>query len=172
MNKKQQLLSLAIVIVIVVALLDIGPLPSWLLTMDSRQIGHLTAFEQLQIQQDMRVTILQALGGLALISGAIVAWSQVVNANQTLALSRSTRVTEVFAKAVEQISADGLAARLGGLYALDKLARDNEKERQTIADIFSAFARQTPATLLRRRPLTHRQQSVFLPVGFMQGALC
>ena len=169
MSGKQQLLSLVIVSVIVVALLDMGPLPSWLLSLDSQQIGHLTAFEQLEIQQDIRMTVLQALGGLALISGAIIAWSQVVNANQTLSLSRSTRVTEVFAKAVEQISADGLATRLGGLYALDKLARDDGKERRTIANIFSAFARQTPADPLAQTALDTQTAISLLASGFYAG---
>ena len=141
---KRLILSITIAIVVIVVLLDFGPLPSWLLILDSRQLRHLTAFEQLQMQQNMRITVLQALGGLAVISGAVVAWSQVRTANQTLSLSKSTRVTEVFAKAVEQLSSDGLATRLGGLYALDKLARDSEKERANIGAIISAFVRRMP----------------------------
>jgi hypothetical protein len=145
MRKKPILIWFAIFIVIAATLLDIGPLPFWLLSLDSHLINHLPPYEQLEIQGNMRTTILQALGGVTLISGAIVAWSQVVNANQTLALSKSTRVTEVFAKAVEQLSAEGLATRLGGIYALDKLARDDARERATVAAILSAFAREIPA---------------------------
>ena len=166
---RKQLLSLAIAIVVIVVLLDIGPLPSWLLTLDSPQIGHLKAFEQLQMQQNMRATVLQALGGLALISGAVVAWNQVINANQTLSLSRSTRVTEVFAKAVEQLSADGIATRLGGLYALDKLARDNEKERQPIAAIFSAFARRIPVDPLAQTAPDTQTAITLLASGLYAG---
>jgi Pentapeptide repeats (8 copies) len=167
MSRKQ--LTLSIAIVIVVALLDIGPLPSWLLTLDSRHIGQLSTYELLEIQQDVRVTVLQALGGLALISGVVAAWSQIVNANQTLSLSRSARVTEVFAKAVEQLGADGLATRLGGLYALDKLARDNEKERPNIASIISAFARRMPADPLADTPSDTQAAVTLLASGLYSG---
>ncbi|HWO58966.1 MAG TPA: hypothetical protein VNO31_02835 [Umezawaea sp.] len=39
------------------------------------------------------------------------------------------RVTELFAKSVEQLGSDKAAVRLGGLYALERLAQDNEDQR-------------------------------------------
>ena len=167
--KQIVVLSIIIAALIGVALLDMGPLPSWLLAMDSRQIGHLTPFDQFQAQQSIRVTVLQTIGGFVLISGAVVAWSQVRIANQTLSLSRSTRVTEVFAKAVEQLGAEGLATRLGGLYALDKLAKDNEKERPNIAAILSAFARRIPADPLAETPSDIQVAVTLLASGLYAG---
>ena len=42
------------------------------------------------------------------------------------------RITELYTKAVEQLGNDKTPVRLGGLYALERLAQDNPAQRQTI----------------------------------------
>ncbi|RSM80498.1 type VII secretion protein EccCb [Amycolatopsis sp. WAC 01375] len=51
------------------------------------------------------------------------------------------RVTELYTKAVEQLGADKAAVRLGGLYALERLAQDNPKHRQTVFNVLCAYLR-------------------------------
>jgi hypothetical protein len=49
------------------------------------------------------------------------------------------RITELYTKAVEQLGSDKAAVRLGGLYALERLAQDNEDQRQTIVNVLCAY---------------------------------
>jgi uncharacterized protein YjbI with pentapeptide repeats len=51
------------------------------------------------------------------------------------------RITELYTKAVEQLGSDKAPVRLGGLYALERLAQDNEAHRQTIMDVVCAYLR-------------------------------
>jgi hypothetical protein len=51
------------------------------------------------------------------------------------------RITELYTKAVEQLGNDRAPVRLGGLYALERLAQDNEAHRQTIVNVICAYLR-------------------------------
>jgi hypothetical protein len=56
------------------------------------------------------------------------------------------RVTELYAKAAEQLGSDTAPVRLAGLYALERLAQDNPGQRQTIVNVLCAYLRM-PYTL-------------------------
>jgi uncharacterized protein YjbI with pentapeptide repeats len=64
------------------------------------------------------------------------------------------RITELYTKAVEQLGSDRAAVRLGGLYALERLAQDNPAHRQTIVDVICAYLRMpfSPAVPTRAVP--------------------
>jgi uncharacterized protein YjbI with pentapeptide repeats len=51
------------------------------------------------------------------------------------------RITELYTKAVEQLGSDKAPVRLGGLYALERVAQDNPAQRQTIVNVFCACLR-------------------------------
>src|SRR5208282_640951 len=51
------------------------------------------------------------------------------------------RVSELYTKAVEQLGSAKAPARLGGLYALERLAQDNPAHRQTIVNVICAYLR-------------------------------
>jgi uncharacterized protein YjbI with pentapeptide repeats len=51
------------------------------------------------------------------------------------------RITELYTKAVEQLGSDKGPVRLGGLYALERLAQDNWHQRQTIVNVICAYLR-------------------------------
>ncbi|MGK3200680.1 pentapeptide repeat-containing protein [Amycolatopsis sp. MEPSY49] len=51
------------------------------------------------------------------------------------------RITELYAKAVEQLGSDKAAVRLGGLYALERLAQNNQAQRHTVINVLCAYLR-------------------------------
>ncbi|SFW78756.1 pentapeptide repeat-containing protein [Amycolatopsis australiensis] len=51
------------------------------------------------------------------------------------------RITELYSMAVAQLGSEVVPVRLGGLYALERLAQDNETQRQTIVDMLCAYLR-------------------------------
>lgn len=51
------------------------------------------------------------------------------------------RITELYSKAVEQLGHNRAPVRLGGFYALERLAQDNTEHRQTVVDVVCAYLR-------------------------------
>lgn len=51
------------------------------------------------------------------------------------------RITELYAAAVEQLGSEKAPVRLGGLYALERLAQDNPGHRQTVVEVLCAYLR-------------------------------
>jgi hypothetical protein len=64
---------------------------------------------------------------------------QVARDNAHDAIER--RVTDLYGKAVEQLGHNKAAVRLGGLYALERLAQDHHQHRQTVTDVVCAYLR-------------------------------
>lgn len=78
---------------------------------------------------------------------------RIADSNERDAAAR--RVTELFAKAVEQLGSTAAAVRLGGLYALERLAQTNEDQRQIVINVICAYLRmpydaRTPFDLQRQ----------------------
>ena len=51
------------------------------------------------------------------------------------------RITELYAKAVEQLGSDKAPVRLGGLYALERLAQNTLSQRLTVVNVLCAYLR-------------------------------
>jgi hypothetical protein len=51
------------------------------------------------------------------------------------------RVTELYGKAADQLGSDKAPVRLAGVYALERLAQDDPRHRQTIVNLFCAYLR-------------------------------
>jgi hypothetical protein len=55
--------------------------------------------------------------------------------------ARERRITDLYTKAADQLGSDKAAVRLAGLYALERLAQDHPKHRQTIVHVLCAYLR-------------------------------
>ncbi|MGC4815079.1 pentapeptide repeat-containing protein [Micromonospora sp. DT228] len=51
------------------------------------------------------------------------------------------RINELFTKAVEHLGASDAAVRLGGMYALERVAQTDPAQRQTVVDVICAYLR-------------------------------
>jgi hypothetical protein len=60
----------------------------------------------------------------------------------TLALTEQGQVTERYTKAIEQLGSAELAIRLGGIYALERIARDSARDHPTVMEVLTAFVRE------------------------------
>src|SRR4051794_25603678 len=79
----------------------------------------LTPKDRIDAENATRTSVIQAVGGFFLVTGAIVG---LLN----LRTSREGQITDRFSKAVEQLGNDKVEIRLGGIYALERVARDSE----------------------------------------------
>jgi uncharacterized protein YjbI with pentapeptide repeats len=81
-------------------------------------------------------------GGLfALLLAVRRQWHQELTASDTTFDATERRVTELYTKAVEQLGSGHAAVRLGGLYALGRLAQNTPEQRQTIVYVLCAYLR-------------------------------
>jgi hypothetical protein len=62
-------------------------------------------------------------------------------AHEQLALAQESQITERFTRAVDQLGSDQLDLRLGGIYALERIAADSATHRLAIFEILTAFIR-------------------------------
>jgi hypothetical protein len=80
-------------------------------------------------------------GVFALLLAVRRQWHQELSAADTVLDATERRVTELYTKAVEQLGSDKAPVRLGGLYALERLAQTNPTQRQTVVNVVCAYLR-------------------------------
>jgi uncharacterized protein YjbI with pentapeptide repeats len=87
-----------------------------------------------QLQNDARTTALQGIAGLAVLVGAFFTYRQ-------LQIAREGQVTERFTRAIDQLGDENEDVRLGGIYALERIANDSPQDRAAITEVLAAFVR-------------------------------
>ena len=65
---------------------------------------------------------------------------------RTFELTEQGQVTERYTKAVEQLGSDKLDVRIGGIYALERIARDSARDHPTVMQVLTAFIRVVTAS--------------------------
>ena len=95
---------------------------------------HDRSLEGLKAQNEVRTSLLQGLGGAVLLVGAYFTYRQ-------LQTARQGQITERYTRAIDQLGHDQLDVRLGGIYALKRIARDSPADRPTIGEVLTAFVR-------------------------------
>jgi Pentapeptide repeats (8 copies) len=58
---------------------------------------------------------------------------------RNFSLSREGQVTDRYTKAIEQLGSDKLDVRIGGIFALERIARDSAKDHPTVMEVLAAF---------------------------------
>jgi uncharacterized protein YjbI with pentapeptide repeats len=61
---------------------------------------------------------------------------------RTFELTEQGQVTDRYTKAVEQLGSDKLDVRIGGIYALERVARDSARDHSTVMEVLAAFIRE------------------------------
>src|SRR5262245_28229092 len=86
-------------------------------------------------ENNARVTIAQIIGGLVVLLGLYATF-------KNIRVAEEGKLTERFSKAVELLGSDKLDVRLGGIYALERIARDSLKDHWTVMEVLTAFVRE------------------------------
>ena len=111
---------------------------------------------------------------LALLAGTIGVIGAVYTA-RTFALNRAGQITDRFTKAIEQLGHEAIDVRLGGIYALERIARDSADDYPQVVEVLTAYVRdhaplgdrprdspdtdvQAVLTVLGRRSVTHEHE--------------
>jgi hypothetical protein len=99
---------------------------------------------QLKRENELRIALVQAIGLLGLGLTAFVGW-------RTLQVTREGQITDRYTRAVELLGAEEPDVRLGGIYALERIAQDSERDHGTIMEVLCAYARVHSSTTRQDR---------------------
>lgn len=142
--RKRPLTTIALLaLAVIVVLLAVIYVPVWIKPSLSKaeldavpagQIRITLQQAQAQLQNSIRSTLLQALGGILIVAGAVATWRQVQ-------ISREGQITDRLTHAIDQLGADKVDIRVGGIFALERLAKDSAEDRLAISEILAAFIR-------------------------------
>lgn len=122
--------------------------------------------ERLSVRNSFRTTLLQGLGGLVLVLGAVSAAKQ-------LSIAREAQVTERYTRAIDQLGARSVDVRIGGIYSLEMISRDSPGDRSSVVDVLVAYVtRHAPWPPPNRSPphVDPRRSVLELPDGTISPA--
>jgi len=103
----------------------------------------LSEAERLAAISSVRQHILWAAGGLIAIVTLVFTWRRDQITRFSATLDRDANFTSRYTEAISQLGSDNESIRLGGIYALERIASDSRRDHQTILDVLAAFVRAT-----------------------------
>ncbi|MFM9369928.1 pentapeptide repeat-containing protein [Streptomyces sp. Da 82-17] len=108
-----------------------------------RDLGgaQVSAAQRLAAVNNVRTTLVQAVGGAVVLFGAYATWRQLRVNQEGLNATREGQVTDRFSRAVDQLGSENTDVRIGGLYALWRTAEHSERDREAIVSIKAAYLR-------------------------------
>ena len=150
---------LAIFMTVYLVVIILWQVPQWQVPTSG-----ITAKDRFQLETEARKTLATIVGGAFLLVGLYFAWRRIkatesqVRATEgqlrtmeaNLEIAREGQITERFTRAIDQLGRDKpLEVRLGAIYALERIAKDSEKDHWPIMEVLTAYVREHAAWLLR-----------------------
>jgi hypothetical protein len=119
------------------------------------------------VEDNLRKTIGQLLGGAAVLIGAALAYLQFSQQQQTSQqqfsqqqlASRNLLISNQVSKGFEQLGSNRVVVRLGGIYALEGVMNNSEQYYRPVLEALTAFVREGTRTATGDGPPAVRRES-------------
>lgn len=126
--------------------------------------------EKATLENQYRTTFAQILGGVAIGIGLYYTWRRITIAEEdlkttqenlkvaqeNLKVSQEGQITERFTRAIDQLGSPSMETRLGGIYALERLSNESDKDYWPIMEILAAYIRQNSSIqICESNKITH-----------------
>ncbi len=115
------------------------------------------AKDRIALENDILKNLFQMAGGALLLFGLYFTW-------RNLLLSQQGQITQRFNDAIEHLGSDKAEIRLGGIYALARIARDSPRDHMPVMQIFSSFVRER-TNREPSEPVTGEVQAILTMIG-------
>jgi len=96
----------------------------------------------MQDENAICATLAQIIVGSVLLIGVYFTARNVQIAQQNLHATEEGKITDRFSKAIEQLGSEKLELRLGGIYALERVAGDSERDHWPVMEVLTAYIRE------------------------------
>lgn len=158
-----KLLSYILIAFLIIGLLSgfLWKVPQWQAESQRKKINiedieKLEPKDRIQLEKDFagiennaRTTLAQIIGGIIVLLGLYLTFQNVRVAQENARIAQKNvsvteegKITDRFSKAVELLGSEKLEIRLGGIYALERIARDSQKDHWTVMEVLTAFVRE------------------------------
>ena len=101
-----------------------------------RNLQNLEAEKRVGLKIEIIKTVASILGGLFFLATLYFTWASLVETREKdqadLKMAQEKEITELYVKAIDQLGGKTLEEHLGGIYALERIARDSEKDHGPI----------------------------------------
>jgi hypothetical protein len=94
------------------------------------------------IENEARRTLAYIMGGILAIIGITLAYRRIRALERQVLVAQEGQITERFTRAIEQLGSDRMEVRLGGIYALERIANDSDKDFWPIMETLTAYVRE------------------------------
>ena len=91
--------------------------------------------DRVAAEASTRTGLIAGLAGLAALGSLMIT-------SRTYRLTEQGHITDRYTKAIEQLGSAKLDVRLGGVYALERIAVDSKRDHPTVVEVLSAFVRE------------------------------
>lgn len=112
--------------------------------------------DRITLENAIAGTLIQGFGGLFFVVTAFFSWQNMKSTQRSVSvaednlketrrsilISEEKQVTERFTQAINQLGSDEITVRVGGIYALERIAKDSDKDHWTIIEVLSSFIRE------------------------------
>ncbi len=115
---------------------------------------------------DVVKTIISALGLIATLLAGIGLFVNYLNSQAERQLIQERLITERFSKAVEQIGNNKEEVVIGGIYSLERIAKDSPKDQWTIMEVLTSYIRKNspiPSNIQQLKPEERQKAPEKLP---------
>jgi uncharacterized protein YjbI with pentapeptide repeats len=115
---------------------------------------------------DVVKTIISALGLIATLLAGIGLIVNYFNSQAEMQLTQQRLITERFSKAVEQIGNTKEEVVIGGIYSLERIAKDSPKDQWTIMEVLTSYIRKNspiPSNIQQLEPEERQKALEKLP---------
>jgi hypothetical protein len=141
--------------------------------------------DRITLENEVFKNIIQLLGGAFFLFGLYFTW-------RNLRISQEGQITQRFNDAIEHLGSEKAEIRLGGIYALARIARDSPKDHMSVMHVFCSYLREStkrspaePAalevqailTMIGRRTVEHENEEdtldlrdIYVPGVDLRGA--
>jgi hypothetical protein len=126
-------IAAAVVLALAIAWVLVVPAADWLAHHD---VGPAPSRSFLQTARDAARGRLLTLGAGLFAAGALLFTAR------NYVLSREGQVTDRYTKAIEQLGSKELPVRIGGIYALERVARDSRRDHRYVMEVLTSFIRE------------------------------
>lgn len=120
--------------------------------------------KQVEDETAARTALAQIVGGGVLLVGLYFT-------ARNLHATEEGKITDRFSKAIELLGSEKVEVRLGGIYALERIARDSERDHWTVMEVLTAYVRENAPSRRTSEATTDQQTKNKRPRTDMQAIL-
>ena len=123
---------------------------------------------KLHLETELIKTAAQIFIGASLTATLILTWRRVRTAEQIVAVAQEGQTTERFTRPVDQLgNANNMTVRLGGIYALERIAKDSQRDHWQVMEILTAFVRENSPQVQDNtvQPIAKDIQAILTVIG-------